>query len=150
MPRPSALALVIVLSSATLPASAAEPQPACAPTVSAALTLWDSSMAAAERLGGRAVTLAREKGRELILPLLGVDPKSVAEQPGAADDVAREVEASRADPERRAALCAAITRAVEEAKDKAGAGLDALRRAVDGLRPAQQEPVKAPGNLIKT
>lgn len=145
-----AVILSLALSAAALPASAAEPQPVCAPTVSAALTLWDGSMAAAEKLGGRAVALAREKGRELILPLLGVDPKSVAE-PGAADDVAREVEASRADPERRAALCAAITRAVEEAKDKAGAGLDALRRAVEGLRPAQPaQPEPAKGNLIKT
>lgn len=127
------------------PAAAAEP--ACAPSVAMALGAWDKGMAAAERFGDKAVAIAREKGRDYLLPLLGLEEKAVTEKPGAADptrDVASEVEASRSDPARREALCAAITQATREARDTAGAGLDALRRAIEGLHPAQPRP--EPGN----
>lgn len=118
------------------------PAPAqeCSPTVSAVLGTWDAGMATAEKFGDKATALAREKGREYLLPLLGIDPKTVPPQaPGdrgadkSTDEVARELEASRNDPARRAALCGAITRAMTEARDKAGAGLDALKRALDTL-----------------
>lgn len=136
--KTAAIALFCVLSG-PLPALAQAPVPtpgACSPTVSAVLDTWDAGMATAEKFGERATALAREKGREYLLPLLGIDPGSVKPAPGAGDStdsVAREVEASRKDPARRAALCAAVTQAMNEAKDKAGAGLDALKRAVEGL-----------------
>lgn len=121
----------------------------CSPTVSAALGTWDAGLATAEHFGDRAVALAREKGREYLLPLLGIDPKTAqpdANGSGATDDVGRALEESRDDPERRAALCAAITRAADEAKNTAGAGLDALRRALDNwqLTPAPATPPAAP------
>ncbi|MGF7173793.1 hypothetical protein [Azospirillum doebereinerae] len=144
------------------PGTAADPAGNCSPTVSAALGTWDSGMAAAAWLGDRAVAVAREKGREYLLPLLGIDPKTPPSQSDAeagrtTDDVAREVEASRDDPKRRAALCAAITSAANEARSTAGAGWDALKRAVEGLRPtapATPNPpattTPEPGGLIKT
>lgn len=139
----------------------ADPAPVCSPTVSAALETWDLGMAAAERFGDKAVALAREKGREYLLPLLGIEPKTAAPaDPNAdrtTDDVAREVEASRNDPKRRAELCVAITHAMNEAretaKSTAGAGLDALRRALDGLRAPATPPAPgtpAPDGTIKT
>lgn len=132
---------------------------ACNPTVAAALGAWDAGMAAAEKFGEKATAMARDKGRDYLLPLLGIDPKSAAGQQGsggkdAAGDVAREVEATRGNPERRAALCAAVTQAMDEAKGKAGTGLDALRRAIDGLRstaPAPPAPAGTPKDeLIRT
>lgn len=140
------------------------PAETCSPTVSAALGAWDRGMAAAAWFGDTALATAREKGREYLLPLLGIDPKTApdAKQPDAGrttEDVAREVEASRDDPERRAALCAAITGAANEARnaarDTAGAGWDALKRAVEGLRApsppaAPAAPPAEPGGLIKT
>ncbi|WP_148219697.1 hypothetical protein [Azospirillum sp. B510] len=157
---PPALA-ALLLSAAPLHAQTAPPTMAppsmapedpagrCSPTVSAALSAWDTGLAAAERFGDKAVALAREKGRDYLLPLLGIDPKTV--QPDAkggatTDDVGRALEASRDDPRRRAALCAAITRAADEAKSSAGAGLDALKRALDGwqLTPPSLAPNPAP------
>ena len=94
--------------------------------------------------------MAREKGREYLLPLLGIDPKTVppdAKNGGTTDDVGRALEESRNDPKRRAALCAAITRAADEAKNSAGAGLDALKRALDNWQltpPAAPTPAPAP------
>jgi len=159
VPLAAPLAVVALLALSPLDARAQAPaDPACSPTVSAALGTWDSGMAAAAWLGDRAVAVAREKGREYLLPLLGIDPKTAPSQPDAGkttDDVAREVEASRDDPKRRAALCAAITGAANEARSTAGAGLDALKRAVEGLRPTAPStptpPAPAePGGLIKT
>lgn len=148
----------LLLSAAPLHAQTAPPaapppeEPAgrCSPTVSAALGAWDTGLAAAERFGDKAVAVAREKGREYLLPLLGIDPKTA--QPDArggdtTDDVGRALEESRDDPQRRAALCAAITRAADEAKSSAGAGLDALRRALDNWQlspPATPTPAPAP------
>ncbi|CAO3427903.1 hypothetical protein [Azospirillum doebereinerae] len=163
----TALALAALLALSPMGAQAqgagqgtADPAGACSPTVSAALGTWDSGMAAAAWLGDRAVTVAREKGREYLLPLLGIDPKTPPSQSDSGkttDDVAREVEASRDDPKRRAALCAAITNAANEARSTAGAGLDALKRAVEGLRPAAPATptppatvTPEPGGLIKT
>ncbi|SMF91469.1 hypothetical protein SAMN02982917_0248 [Azospirillum oryzae] len=144
----------LLLSAAPLHAQTAPPpdDPAgrCSPTVSAALGAWDTGLAAAERFGDKAVAVAREKGREYLLPLLGIDPKTA--QPDArggdtTDDVGRALEESRDDPQRRAALCAAITRAADEAKSSAGAGLDALRRALDNWQlspPATPAPAPTP------
>lgn len=147
----------LLLSAAPLHAQTAAPEdPAgrCSPTVLAALGAWDTGLAAAERFGDKAVAVAREKGREYLLPLLGIDPKTVppdarggdtADDP--ADDVGRALEESRDDPKRRAALCAAITRAADEAKSSAGAGLDALKRALDTWQlapPAPPAPSPAP------
>lgn len=151
----------LLLSTAPLQAQTASPQdPAgrCSPTVSAALTTWDAGLATAERFGDRAVALAREKGREYLLPLLGIDPKTAppdAKNGGTADDVGRALEESRDDPKRRAELCAAITRAADEAKSSAGAGLDALKRALDGwqLSPGPVNPPAEPSKpdgLIRT
>ncbi|PWC81657.1 hypothetical protein TSH100_26820 [Azospirillum sp. TSH100] len=156
----------LLLSAAPLHAQTTPPDdPAnrCSPTVSAALGAWDTGVAAAERFGDKAAAVAREKGREYLLPLLGIDPKTVppdAKGGGTTDDVGRALEESRNDPKRRAALCAAITRAADEAKNSAGAGLDALKRALDNwqLTPpaapapapkATPEPTKQDG-LIKT
>lgn len=158
--KPSTVAEIALfcMLSGPLPALAqgATPAPsmppgACSPTVSAVLDTWDAGMATAEKFGERATALAREKGREYLLPLLGIDPGSVKPAPGtgdSADSVAREVEASRKDPARRAALCAAVTQAMNEAKAQAGAGLDALKRAVEGLHlpdfPSAAPPAPAP------
>jgi hypothetical protein len=134
------VASLLVLSPLTARAQGVANDPAeCSPTVSAALGAWDSGMAAAELFGDKALALAREKGRDYLLPLLGIDPKSVppasnTTPEGNTDDVARAIEASRNDPKRRAELCAAITRTVNEARDNAGAKLDALKRAVEGWR----------------
>ncbi len=143
--------------------AAPAPAPVCNPTVSAALETWDLGMAAAERFGEKAAALAREKGRDYLLPLLGIDPKTAPPADPAlgpnpdrtTDAVARAIEDSRNDPKRRAELCVAITSAVNEARDTArstaGAGLDALRRAIDGLRaPATPAPAPAPDGMIKT
>lgn len=159
----SALA-ALLLSAAPLHAQTMPPEdPAgrCSPTVSAALGAWDTGLAAAERFGDKAVAVAREKGREYLLPLLGIDPKTA--QPDArggntTDDLGRALEESRDDPQRRAALCAAITRAADEAKSSAGAGLDALRRALDNWQlspPATPTPTPTPAppkqdGLIRT
>ena len=149
---------VLLLSAAPLRAQTEAPAPPpasedpagrCSPTVSAVLTTWDAGLASAERFGEKAVTLAREKGREYLLPLLGIDPKTVqpeAQDGGTADDVGRALEESRDDPKRRAELCAAITRAADEAKASASAGLDALKRALDGwqLAPGPANPPAEP------
>lgn len=175
--RPAALILSAALMGGLLalssPASAQSADAPCSPTVSAALGTWDSGMAAAEIFGDKALALAREKGRDYLLPLLGIDPKAVppANAPngsaGNTDDVARAIEASRNDPKRRAELCAVITRSVNEARDGAEAKLDALKRAIDGWRtPAPATPAPSapatppttapaippagPGGLIKT
>lgn len=144
------------------PASPSPEAPAgrCSPTVSAALSAWDTGLAAAERFGDKAVAVAREKGREYLLPLLGIDPKTVQPDARGGDttgDVGRALEESRDDPQRRAALCAAITRAADEAKSSAGAGLDALRRALDNWQlspPATPAPTPPPppkqDGLIRT
>ncbi len=130
--------------------AAKDPVAQCSPTVSAALGAWDSGMAAAELFGDKALALAREKGRDYLLPLLGIDPKAVppasnATPEGNTDDVARAIEASRNDPKRRAELCAAITSTVNEARDNAGAKLDALKRAVEGWRlPPLPTPAPTP------
>ncbi len=130
--------------------AAKDPSAQCSPTVSAALGAWDSGMAAAELFGDKALALAREKGRDYLLPLLGIDPKAVppasnATPEGNTDDVARAIEASRNDPKRRAELCAAITSTVNEARDNAGAKLDALKRAVEGWRlPPLPTPAPTP------
>ncbi len=148
--RPAVLtvsaALVGGLLALSTPAAAQSADAPCSPTVSAALGAWDSGMAAAELFGDKALALAREKGRDYLLPLLGIDPKSVppANAPNSAgntDDVARAIEASRNDPKRRAELCAVITRSVNEARDGAEAKLDGLKRAIDGWRtPAPTSP----------
>ncbi|CAO3361997.1 hypothetical protein [Azospirillum palustre] len=154
----------LLLSAAPLHAQTTSPDdPAgrCSPTVSAALSTWDTGVAAAERFGDKAAAVAREKGREYLLPLLGIDPKAVppdAKGGGTTDDVGRALEESRNDPKRRADLCAAITRAADEAKNSAGAGLDALKRALDNWQltpPAAPAPGPAPetpkqDGLIKT
>jgi len=148
----AAAAAVVVLAAA--PVRAADPSPACAPSVALALNTWDSGVAAAEKLGSRAADMARQKGRDLLLPLLGIDPKTVTAQPGddTAADLGREVEASRNDPARREALCVALTDAMNAARDKVGAGLDALKGALERFGPAQpQQPVPAGKEpLIKT
>ncbi|SMH33424.1 hypothetical protein [Azospirillum agricola] len=156
-------AIALTLSPLAARAQGAAAPDSCSPTVSAALETWDLGMAAAERFGEKAVALAREKGREYLLPLLGIDPKTPpsSAHPDAertTDDVARAVEASRNDPKRRAELCVAVTRAMNEARDTAantaGAGLDALRRAVEGLRStlpaAPAAPAPAPDGAIRT
>lgn len=144
---------VLLLSAAPLHAQTvppADPAGRCSPTVSAALSTWDTGVAAAERFGDKAAAVAREKGREYLLPLLGIDPKAVppdAKGGGTTDDVGRALEESRNDPKRRADLCAAITRAADEAKNSAGAGLDALKRALDNWQltpPAAPAPGPAP------
>lgn len=154
----------LLLSAAPLHAQTvppADPAGRCSPTVSAALSTWDTGVAAAERFGDKAAAVAREKGREYLLPLLGIDPKAVppdAKGGGTTDDVGRALEESRNDPKRRADLCAAITRAADEAKNSAGAGLDALKRALDTWQltpPAAPSPTPAPetpkqDGLIKT
>ncbi|WP_244433963.1 hypothetical protein [Azospirillum sp. B506] len=127
-----------------------DPAGRCSATVSAALGAWDTGVAAAERFGDKAAAMAREKGREYLLPLLGIDPKTVPPDArgGTSDDVGRALEESRNDPKRRAALCAAITRAADEAKNSAGAGLDALKRALDSWQltpPTAPAPTPAPG-----
>lgn len=146
---------VLLLSAAPLQAQTVSPEdPAgrCSPTVSAALSTWDAGLATAERFGDKAVALAREKGREYLLPLLGIDPKTAppdARNGGTTDDVGRALEESRDDSKRRAELCAAITRAADEAKSSAGAGLDALRRALDGWQ-LSPGPVNPPAEPSKT
>ncbi|KAA0596630.1 hypothetical protein FZ942_11045 [Azospirillum lipoferum] len=142
----------LLLSAAPLHAQTTMPDdPAgrCSPTVAAALGAWDTGVAAAERFGDKAAAVAREKGREYLLPLLGIDPKTVPPDAkgGTTDDVGRALEESRNDPKRRAALCTAITRAADEAKSTAGAGLDALKRALDNWQltpPAAPTPAPAP------
>lgn len=143
---------VLLLTAAPLQAQTTTPEdPAsrCSSTVSAALSAWDTGLAAAERFGDKAAAVAREKGRDYLLPLLGIDPKTVPPDArgSATDDVGRALEESRDDPRRRAALCAAITRAADEAKSSAGAGLDALKRALDNWQltpPAVPTPSPAP------
>jgi len=152
---PAILAAAVLLAAAPVQAAESAPAlaPACAPSVALALSTWDTGVAAAETLGSRAADVARQKGRELVLPLLGIDPRTVPPQPGdGAADLGREVEASRGDPARREALCAALTDAVNAAKDKAGAGLDALKGVLERVRPTAPPP-PAPGSteaLIKT
>jgi len=151
------LASTAPLQAQTVPPN--DPAGRCSPTVSAALSTWDTGVAAAERFGDKAAAVAREKGREYLLPLLGIDPKAMppdAKGGGTTDDVGRALEESRNDPKRRADLCAAITRAADEAKNSAGAGLDALKRALDSWQltpPAAPSPApEAPkqDGLIKT
>lgn len=161
----------VLLLSAALPVHAqtqpqtqtapAAPSTACSPTVSAALSTWDAGMAAASRFGDKAVALAREKGREYLLPLLGIYPQTAPPEAGADStttrDLGRAVEDSRDDPERRAELCAAITRAADTARDKADAGWEALKRALDDWRltppdaapsaPAVPSPAKPDGSV---
>ena len=156
-PRLSA-AIAAALLLATTPVHAAEPAPktACAPSVALVLNAWDTGVAAAEKFGSKAVEIAREKGRHLLLPLLGLDAEAVADQPGSGDaarDVGREVEASRNDPARREALCFAVTEAMDAAKAKAGAGLDALKGTMERYLPATPRPDPDAGGkdgLIKT
>jgi len=155
LPHRLAVPVLAVLLASTAPlhaqtASPDDPAGRCSPTVSAALSTWDTGVAAAERFGDKAAAVAREKGREYLLPLLGIDPKAVppdARGGGTTDDVGRALEESRNDPKRRADLCAAITRAADEAKSSAGAGLDALKRALDSWQltpPAAPTPGPAP------
>lgn len=129
------------------PALAADPAPGtgplCSPTVSAALTTWDMGLQAAGKFGDKAVTIARDKGREYILPLLGIDPK--AAQPGTDDGtrvIGRLLESTRQDPHQRLELCVAITEAVELAKGSATSGMEALKRALDRFAPTA--PVETP------
>lgn len=131
------------------PAAAADPAPGsgplCSPTVSAALTSWDMGLQAAGTFGDRAVALAKEKGREYILPLLGIDPAD--SQPGAEDGtgaIGRLLESSRHDPQQRLDLCMAITGAVESARGSTAAGLEALKRALDGV--ARPGPAEKPAD----
>lgn len=152
--RLSAFVVAAVLLAAP-PVHAADPLPACAPSVALALNTWDAGVAAAEKLGSRAADVARQKGRDLLLPLLGIDPKTVPAQPGddTAADLGREVEASRNDPARREALCVALTDAMNAARDKVGAGLDALKGALERFGPTLPQQPAAPGAkepLIKT
>ncbi|TWA77548.1 hypothetical protein FBZ83_11526 [Azospirillum brasilense] len=150
--RTAALVIAAGLCAAT-PARAADPAPGtgplCSPTVSAALTSWDMGLQAAGTFGDRAVALAKEKGREYILPLLGIDP--AGSPPGAEDGtsaIGRLLELSRQDPQQRLDLCMAITGAVESAKGSTAAGLEALKRALDGVaRPAPAEkPAEKPAD----
>lgn len=150
------LAALLLASS---PALAAEPaaKPACAPSVSLALNAWDTSVATAETFGSKAATIAREKGRDLLLPLLGIDPKTLPETTRSEDatgEIAREMEASRTDPARREALCTALSEAAAIAQEKAGAGLDALKGVMERFRPAEPrpgpvEPASGKDGLIK-
>ncbi|MCW2236123.1 hypothetical protein [Azospirillum canadense] len=138
--------------------------PLCAASVLTALTAWDAGLTAAAKFGDKAVAVAREKGRDYLLPLLGIDPKSTVPQNdgqngggqnGGVGSIERLLEESRQDPAARQDLCIAITQAVEDAKGTAGAGLEALRRALDGLdlrnAPKPQHPAPAePDGLIRT
>ncbi len=133
--------------------------PLCAASVLTALTAWDAGLTAAAKFGDKAVAVAREKGRDYLLPLLGIDPKTSVPQNdgqnGGAGSIERLLEESRQDPVARQDLCIAITQAVEDAKGTAGAGLEALRRALDGLdlRNAPPAPRPAPredDGLIRT
>ncbi|MBP2315559.1 hypothetical protein [Azospirillum soli] len=151
----SAAFVIATVILATGPALAADPAPGtgplCAPTVSAALTTWDMGLQAAGKFGDKAVTIAREKGREYILPLLGVDPR--ASQPGTDDGtsvIGRLLESSRQDPQQRLELCMAITEAVESARGSAASGIDALKRALDRLAPTAPAEKKPADNLIRT
>ncbi|MBP2294116.1 hypothetical protein [Azospirillum rugosum] len=144
---------------AETPATSREQGPLCAASVLTALTAWDAGLTAAAKFGDKAVAVAREKGRDYLLPLLGIDPKATPPQGdgqhGGVGSIERLLEESRQDPARRQDLCIAITQAVEDAKGTAGAGLEALRRALDGLdlRNAPPAPRPAPGNddgLIRT
>lgn len=144
---------------AETPATPKEQGPLCAASVLTALTAWDAGLTAAAKFGDKAVAVAREKGREYLLPLLGIDPKAADPQGdgqhGGVGAIERLLEESRLDPARRQDLCIAITQAVEDAKETAGAGLEALRRALDGLdlRNAPPAPRPAPGSddgLIQT
>ncbi|MBP2297799.1 hypothetical protein [Azospirillum picis] len=174
-PRPAAAALALALSAVPSGASPAQAQSAappataedaCSPTVAAALDTWDAGMAAAERFGDRAVALAREKGRDYLLPLLGIDPKAVPQQDGAGtngttDQLGRAVEDSRNDPPKRRQLCIAVSRGLEDARGTAGAGLDALKRALEDWRltppppaptpsPTPSGPAPGAGGMIRT
>lgn len=135
--------------------SAAPQGPLCSASVLTALTAWDAGLSTAAKFGDKAVAVAREKGRDYLLPLLGLDPKAATPQGSAPADsgvgaIERLLEASRQDPAGRQDLCIAITQAVEEARGTAGAGLDALQRALDSLRlpdhvpGPQPAPVPAP------
>ncbi|MFC5357389.1 hypothetical protein [Azospirillum himalayense] len=148
--RSAAFVIAVGLFVATPAAAAdqaADPAPGtgplCSPTVSAALTSWDMGLQAAGKFGDRAVALAKEKGRDYILPLLGIDP--TVSQPGTDDGtgaIGRLLESSRQDPQQRLDLCMAITGAVESAKGSTAAGLEALKRALDGF--AQPAPAEKP------
>lgn len=133
--------------------------PLCSASVLTALTAWDAGLTAAAKFGDKAVAVAREKGREYLLPLLGIDPQTTAPQDegqnGGVGAIERLLEESRQDPARRQDLCIAITQAVEDAKETAGAGLEALRRALDGLDlrnapPSQRPAPSEPDGLIET
>ena len=133
---------------------AAPSGPLCSASVLTALTAWDAGLATAAKFGDKAVAIAREKGREYLLPLLGVDPQSTnpSTAPGGDDRIGaieRFLEDTRQDPARRQDLCIAITQAVEDAKSQAGAGLDSLRRALDGLRLPDQAPGQVPGQPLE-
>ncbi|WP_188262730.1 hypothetical protein [Azospirillum tabaci] len=152
--RAAAFVAAVSLFTAAAPALAADPTPGtgplCSPTVSAALTSWDMGLQAAGKFGDRAVALAQEKGREYILPLLGIDP--AVSPPGSEDGtgaIGRLLESTRHDPQQRLELCMAITEAVESAKGSAAAGLEALKRALDGFVP--EAPAGKPTDgLIRT
>lgn len=158
MLRRTVLAFTIAVSLGAGPAFAEQPggvPPSCSPSVAAALNAWDATLTAAASFGERAVTVAREKGRDLLLPLLGIDPAT--EQGQAADplaDVWRALEASRTDPAKREALCRALTQASDAAKDRAkaaaGAGIDALKKALEGIRPASPPPATPNDGLTRT
>jgi len=151
--RPASHITALIIAGSLLaaaPAVAETPAPSngplCSASVLTALTAWDAGLATAAKFGDKAVAVAREKGREYLLPLLGVDPQSTT--PSGDDRIGaieRFLEATRQDPARRQDLCIAITQAVEDAKSQAGAGLDALRRALDGLRLPDQLPGQLPG-----
>ncbi|HYG86009.1 MAG TPA: hypothetical protein VD978_07100 [Azospirillum sp.] len=153
---PAAIVAAVLLVAAPVHAQDPAAKPACAPSVSLALNTWDAGILAAEKFGAKAADVARQKGREVLLPLLGIDPKTVQGQPGtdeATGDIGREVEASRTDPARREALCAAVTEAMNAARDKAEAGLEALKGTMERFRPTapRQEPgTGSKDSLIKT
>lgn len=138
--RSAAFVVAVSMFAAATPALAVDPAPGtgplCSPTVSVALTRWDMGLQAAGKFGDRAVALAMEKGREYILPLLSIDP--TVSQPGTEDGtgaIGRLLESTRHDPQQRLELCMAITEAVESAKGSTAAGLETLKRALDGFVP---------------
>ena len=157
MRRPAiAAAVTALMLFASAPSRAAEPSspgPICAPSVWMALSALDKGMGAAAVFGGQAAAAARAKGRELLLPLFGIDPDTLPPQPESgdiADDVARAIEGTRLDPERRMSLCVTITDAMQGVTGGATAGLDALKRALEGFQPEPSPaPLPAPGKATE-
>ena len=147
-----AAGLIAISTIISAPAFAADPRaPLCSPTVSAALTAWDTGLVAAGKFGDKAVGLAREKGREYLAPLLGMDSKTVPGQDDQTTAISRALEATRQDPQQRLDLCIAVTETIEQAKGSAKAGWEALQRATERFAPAPQKPTPADDRgFIKT